>query len=312
MYVITGADGQLSGKIIENVLREVDGDQVILTSPVPERIAPERVERWTARGVTIRTADYADPEGLVRAFDGADVGFIVSGMIVGEVRQQQHRNAVDAFAKVGVDRIVYSSFLGADAEETTQVVTVDHHATEEYIRASGLTWNVFRDNLYLENYLYAFGQIALDEGRWRTCAGDTRATLVAKDDCAAVAAALILGRGERNRGYDVTGRELISVGEICALVAERSGVPLVYDSMPEDDLYAYYDSLHIPRTATGDFSRSPYPWCSEDIVTNEAAIRDGVMSRLSDDVELLTGRAPKTVHDLIDAAAAQWRLPAAR
>ena len=312
MYVITGADGQLSGKIIENVLREVDGDQVVVTSPVPERITPDRVERWGAKGVTIRKADYADPDELARAFDGADVGFIISGMIVGEVRQQQHRNAIDAFSKVGVDRIVYSSFLGADAEETTQVVTVDHHATEEYIRASGLTWNVFRDNLYLENYLYAFGQIALDEGRWRTCAGDTQATLVAKDDCAAVASALILGRGERNRGYDVTGRELVSVREICALVSERSGVPLVYDSMPEDDLYAYYDSLHIPRQATGDFSRSPYPWCSEDIVTNEAAIRDGVMSRFSGDVEALTGRPPKTIDDLIDAAAAQWRLPAAR
>lgn len=312
MYVITGADGQLSGKIIENVLREVDGDQVVVTSPVPERIAPDRVERWSAAGVTIRKADYAEPDELARAFDGADIGFIISGMIVGEVRQQQHRNAIDAFAKVGVDRIVYSSFLGADAEETTQVVTVDHHATEEYIRASGLTWNVFRDNLYLENYLYAFGQIALDEGRWRTCAGDTQATLVAKDDCAAVAAALILGRGERNRGYDVTGRELVSVREICALVSERSGVPIVYDSMPEDDLYSYYDSLHIPRKATGDFSRSPYPWCSEDIVTNEAAIRDGVMSRFSGDVEALTGRAPKTIDDLIDAAAAQWRLPTAR
>lgn len=309
MYVITGADGQLSGRIIENVLAEVDGDRVIVTSPVPERIGAERRGRWERAGVTIRKADYSDPDELVRAFDGVEVGFIISGMIVGEVRQQQHRNAIDAFATAGADRIVYSSFLGADAEETTQVVTVDHHATEEYIRASGLTWNVFRDNLYLENYLYAFGQIALDEGRWRTCAGDTKATLVAKDDCAAAGAALILGRGERNRGYDITGRELVSVRDICALVSERSGVPIVYDSMPEPDLYAYYDSLHIPRVATGDFSRSPYPWCSEDIVTNEAAIRDGVMSALSGDVELLTGRAPRTIDDLIDAAAAQWRLP---
>lgn len=312
MYVITGADGQLSGKIIENVLREVDGDQVIVTSPSPERIAPARRERWERAGVTIRHADYADPEGLVRAFDGAEVGFFVSGMIVGEVRQAQHRNAVDAFARVGVDRIVYSSFLGADAEETTQVVTVDHHATEEYIRASGLVWNVFRDNLYLENYLYAFGQIALDEGRWRTCAGDTEASLVAKDDCAAAGAALILGRGERNRGYDITGRERISVRAICALVSERSGVPIAYDSMPEEDLYAYYDSLFIPRKATGDFSRSPYPWCSEDIVTNEAAIRDGVMSAISGDFELLTGRSPHTIADLIDAAAAQWRIAGTR
>lgn len=306
MYVITGADGQLSGQIVENVLREVDGDEVTVTSPSPERIPGERLARWQAAGVTVKKADYSDTDELTRAFDGAEVGFVVSGMIVGEVRQGQHRNAIDAFANVGVDRVVYSSFLGADSETTTQVVTVDHHATELYLQASGLTWNVFRDNLYLENYLYAFAQIALGEGRWRTCAGDQRASLVAKSDCAAVGAALILGRGERNRGYDVTGREVVSVHELCDLVSERSGVPIVYDSMPEDQLYAYYDLLHIPRQATGDFSRSPYKWCSEDIVTNEAAIRDGVMSRISTDVELLTGKAPLTVADLVDAAAEVW------
>lgn len=310
MYVITGADGQLSGKIIDNVLGEVDGDQVRLTSPAPERIPAEKAKAWQDKGATIVKADYSDPEELARAVDGASVGFIVSGMIVGEVRQAQHRNAVDAFAKVGADRIVYSSFLGADKDETTQVVTVDHHATELYIKASGLSWNVFRDNLYLENYLYAFAQIALQEGRWRTCAGDVPASLVAKSDCAAVAAALILGKGERNTGYNVTSDKLVSVQQICELVSAKSGVELVYDSMPEEDLYAYYDSLHIPREATGDFSRSPYKWCSEDIVTNEAAIRDGVMSGISGDVEKLTGRKPLNVNDLIDDAAKAWVLPA--
>jgi NAD(P)H dehydrogenase (quinone) len=234
---------------------------------------------------------------------------MVSGMIVGEVRQGQHRNAIDAFKQVGVDRLVYSSFLGADREATTQVVTVDHHATELYLQASGLEWNVFRDNLYLDNYLYAFAQIALKEGRWRTCAGDERASLVAKRDCAAVGAALLLGNGKPNTGYNVTSSERISVREICELVSAKSGVEIVYDSMPEDELYAYYDSLHIPRVATGDFSRSPYKWCSEDIVTNEAAIRDGVMSAVFDDVETLTGAKPLTVSDLIDDAAKGWALP---
>jgi NAD(P)H dehydrogenase (quinone) len=42
MYVVTGADGQLSGRIIDNVLAAVDGDELILTTPAPERIAPEK------------------------------------------------------------------------------------------------------------------------------------------------------------------------------------------------------------------------------------------------------------------------------
>lgn len=310
MYLITGVDGKLSGMVVDNVLERVSGDQLILTSPFPDRIPADKAKAWTEAGAVIREANYSDPAQLAEAFAGADAGFMVSAMTVGEVRQQQHRNVVDAFKAAGVGRIVYSSGYGAGEANDEQVVIIDHHATEVYIRESGLQWNVFRDNLYLENYIYAFAQIALEEGRWRTCAGDTPAYLVAKADCAATAAALLLGDGEPNTAYDVTGREAVTVGALCALVAEKAGVELTYDSMPEPDLYAYYDSLYIPRKATGDFSRSPYPWCSEDIVTNEAAIRDGLLDNYSDDVERLIGRPQLTVGDIIDQAAATWVIPA--
>lgn len=308
-YAITGVDGQLAGKIVDNVLREVDGAQLILTSPAPERIPAAKLAEWTAHGAVLRPGDYSDPDQLAASLHGADAGFMISAMTVGEVRQAQHRNAIDAFKAAGVGRIVYSSGFLAGEDEPASVVIVDHHATELYLRASGLTWNVFRDNLYLENYLYAFAQIAIEEGRWRTSAGDTPAYLVAKADCAAVGAALLLGRGEPDTGYDVTGGEAISVHEICDLVAAKAGIDIVYDPMTDEELYAYYDSLHIPRQATGDFSRSPYKWCSDDIVTNEAAIREGFLNNPSPDVEKLTGRTPLTVRDLIDDAAKAWKLP---
>ncbi|MFT8988224.1 MAG: NmrA family NAD(P)-binding protein [Bifidobacterium psychraerophilum] len=307
-YAITGVDGQLSGKITALMFDEVDADQLILITPFPERIPKENIAAWESAGAVVRKADYSNPDELAKALQGADAGFMVSAMTVGEVRQQQHRNAVDAFKNAGVGRIVYSSGFKADEEVPASVVIVDHHATELYIKQSGLSWNVFRDNLYLENYLYAFAQIALDEGTWRTCAGDTPAYLVAKDDCAAAGAQLLLGHGERNRGYNITGSEAVSVRQLCELVSKHAGIDIVYDSMTEEELYSYYDSLHVPRQATGDFSRSPYLWCSDDIVTNEAAIRDAFLDNKSDDVELLTGRVARTAADLIEGAARSWNL----
>ncbi|WP_213989254.1 NAD(P)H-binding protein [Sodalis sp. dw_96] len=109
---------------------------------------------------------------MTEAFRGGKGLFLLSAMTVGEVRQQQHRNAVDAAKAAGIEHINYTSFLGADRPDTFQVVTIDHRATEYYLQQSGLQWNTLRDNLSLENYLIAFAAIAFKDMKWHTSAGE--------------------------------------------------------------------------------------------------------------------------------------------
>lgn len=306
MYIITGVDGNFGSKVVEEILHNVAPDQLILTSPVPEKIKPAVIEHWQSLGLTVRKADYSDTNSLKAAFTGGDRLFLISAMTVGDVRQQQHKNAIDAAKSCGIQHITYTSFLGADSKEIRQVVAIDHRETELYLQKSGIQWNTLRDSLYLENYLFAFAAIALKEKKWRTSAGEGQAAFVARDDCARVAVALLTGKGEPNRGYEVTGSELISVHKICDMVAQRADVAIEYCSMDDEALYQYYDALGVPRKATGDFSHSPYAWCSEDLVTNEAAVREGVMTKISDTIKQLTGRDPLTAADLLEKAAATW------
>ena len=35
------------------------------------------------------------------------------------------------------------------------------------------------------------------------------------------------------------------------------------------------ENLHIPETIDGDFSKSPVPFCSNDMITNETGIAEG-------------------------------------
>lgn len=65
-------------------------------------------------------------------------------------------------------------------------------------------------------------------------------------------------------------------------------------------MYQYFDALHIPRTTDGDFSKSPIPWCSDDMVTNEACVKEGKMNVASDDIYKITGKAPATVRELAE------------
>ncbi|NTW42563.1 MAG: NAD(P)H-binding protein [Cellulomonadaceae bacterium] len=306
MYIVTGVDGHFGSTVAELVLAKVPASELIFTSWDVSRIA-----HWAERGVQVRQADFDDVDQTGDAFAGGDRLLLISTMLVGPRRQQQHRNAVQAAAEAGVRHIVYTSYLGSDDESNEAIVTLDHRMTEQAIFASGMTWNVMRDSQYSEAMTQQQAAVAVSSGKFFANQGDGTVAFVSRDDCAAVAAALLLGAGEPNTAYDVTGPELLTYREVCELIAEVSGVAVEYVGLTDDQFYAMWDAMGVPRESTGDFSASPFPWCSDDMVSFGRAIREGMMAVRSDAVETLTGRPPLTMRALMERDAHLWPVPTA-
>src|SRR6202034_1119340 len=97
-----------------------------------------RPRRWQthrprAERGTVRRADFADPITLNEAFAGAEAMVLVSTTTV-EERFDNARNAIDAAARAGVSRIVYTSIVNAS---TARMTLADaHRRTEDYLRDS--------------------------------------------------------------------------------------------------------------------------------------------------------------------------------
>lgn len=306
-YVIMGADGQLGGRVAENMLEAVDGKNLVFTAPDPSRIPTEKLERWKARGVTVAAANYDDRKAMTEVFHTANRVWMISGVYIGLPRQLQHRNVIDAAVDAGIEHFTYTSFLGANRQGYAQYVLPDHTFTEAYLRNSGLAFNIMRNNLYLENYFVNAVRLALAcNNRWVTTAGEGIGTFVAKDDSGRVGAALLLGKGEPNADYDVCGRP-ISQRKICEMIVAASGIPFSYEPVGDEAFYAYLDGLGIPRSSEDNGSKSPVPWCSNDMVSNEAAIGLGQMNVPSDMIEHLTDRKPTDPADLVETYASVWR-----
>lgn len=301
-YIVTGVDGKLGRRVAENMLLEVPSHDLIFTCPDLKRLAPEKAERWNNLGVSLRQADYNDKEGMTRAFTGGDRIYIVSAVLIGEKRVQQHKNVIDAAKAAGVQHITYTSFLGATDPAYAHVyVTPDHTATEKYLKTCGVSYNVMRNNLYMENYLTTSVMLALmSDNKWYTTAGEGRATFIPKDDSARAATALLLGKGEPDKAYNICGCESISQRDIVELISELSGREIQYCPVGKEEFFEYLDTMNIPRDTDQDFSKSPVPWCGNDMVTNEASIAEGLMDVQSDAVEELTGMKPKTAREIAE------------
>jgi len=190
MIAITGATGQLGRLVINALLKKVPASEIIAAVRSPEKAADLQ-----ALGVTLRAADYSQPETLQSAFAGVDKLLLISSSEVGQ-REVQHKAVIDAAKAAGVGFIAYTSLLHADTSPLG--LGVEHRATEAQLKASGIPFALLRNGWYTENYAASIAP-ALAHHAFIGAVGEGRIASAARADYAA-AAAEVISRDDRGQG----------------------------------------------------------------------------------------------------------------
>ncbi|WP_298164777.1 SDR family oxidoreductase [Novosphingobium sp.] len=299
--VLTGASGNYGRGLTDRLIAAGRAADLILITRSPAKLA-DRV----SQGCTVRYGDFDKPETLAEAVQGAEKMLLISGTRVG-ARVVQHKAAIDAAAAAGVKHIAYTSFIGIDDPANPAEVRHDHIETERLIRASGMAWTMLRDAHYADAMILMAGPQVMQSGQWVSNAGEGLEAMVWRDDCIAAAAAVLLGEGHEGQVYNITGPELQTFREVAAIMAEVTGRPVAYVATTDDEQYAMFDAMGIPRRPVDDQSVAGIPWNSDDMVTFGQAIREGFLEVCTDDVERLTGREARSVRQMIEDNAEMLR-----
>jgi len=292
MIIVTGANGAFGRAAASRLIERVPRGELILTSRTPQKLAD-----FAARGAQVRFADFDDPSSLRAAFAGGTKMLLISTARVG-TRVGQHKNAIDAAVAAGVKHIAYTSVLNAHRPDNPAIVRLDHRATEEHIERSSASWTFLRDSQYSEAIALAMVPPALAMGRKPENAGDGRVAFVSRDDCVACATEVLAQPGHENRAYDITGPDLLSIPQALQMASEIAGKPIVVEPVDDEGMFAYFDSLGVPRHASDIVPKGPIPWSSDDMVTFAKSIREGFFDVRTDHVERITGQKPVSLRDI--------------
>ncbi|MDR3045983.1 MAG: SDR family oxidoreductase [Desulfovibrio sp.] len=238
MIAVTGASGQLGRLVMEGLLARVPAENIVAAVRNPSKVAD-----LSARGVTVRVADYARPETLDAAFAGVDRLLLISSSEVG-VRVPQHRNVIEAAKRAGVGLVVYTSILHADT--TPLGLGAEHRETEALLRASGLPHVLLRNGWYTENYLASL-PAALQHGAFMGSAGDGRIASAARADYAAAAVAVLTGEGQAGKVYELAGDTSYILAELAAEVSRRTGRQIGYTNLPQAEYRAMLVNVGLPE-----------------------------------------------------------------
>jgi NAD(P)H dehydrogenase (quinone) len=287
VIAVTGATGTLGGRAAAGLAAAGD---VAVRLVVRDAV---RAPRLPGVEVAENPGGYADRAGLRAALSGADTLYLVSAA-ESEDRLQQHLTAVEAAVEAGVQRIVYTSFLGA-APDAVFTLARQHAATEAAIAATGVRHTFLRHGMYAD-FVPFFATVEDGDAVIAAPAGDGRASFVSRDDLADVATAVLRDDSPAldGRALEVTGPEALSMAEAAAVLSEVTGRRVGYRDQSVEEAWA-------TRRPSG------HPdWEIEGWVTSFLAIAAGELATVTDVVPTLTGHPALTVAEHLRRHPEDW------
>jgi uncharacterized protein YbjT (DUF2867 family) len=282
--LVTGATGTIGSQVVSALKGHND---------VAVRVGVRSAAKATGLAggnVTPVDFEYDKPEQVKKAVEGVDKLFLVTPFVQNQV--ELATGLIDAAKAAGVRHIVKLSALGADFEPGIQLGRW-HRAVEKAIEASGIAWTFLRPNNFMENFLNyyppdASGNIYLP---W----GQGACSWVAGSDVAAVAAAALTGKGHEGKAYEPSGPEALTIAQVASVLSEVIGRKITYVDVPEEAARKAMLDMGMPV------------WMVDAMMELHGIDKAGYATKVTGDVQRVTGRAPTGFALFAQQNAARWK-----
>jgi len=276
MILVTGATGHLGRAVLQTLASKTASNNLAALVRDPDKAADLQ-----AQGISIRVGDYRGLASLERAMQGVTKVLLISGGGDDDALQQ-HYNVVDAARQAGVQCLAYTSRALKDPDLLTNQLMVRHFQTEDYIKASGLAYVLFRNILYMEALPQFTGPHVLTTGIGLP-AGEGKVAYASRSEMGEAIAHALLENSSDNKTYYLTGREAYSFHDVAAALATLSGKPVAYTPLETAEFEERLHARGLPATVI------------QRIVGFMTDIKNGQEEIVRSDLEQLLGRKPATL-----------------
>ncbi|GGF25622.1 SDR family oxidoreductase [Hymenobacter cavernae] len=276
MILVTGATGHLGRAVLQTLASKTAPDNLAALVRDPDKAADLQ-----AQGISIRVGDYRDLASLQRAMQGITKVLLISGGGDDDALQQ-HYNVVDAARQAGVQCLAYTSRALKDPDSLTNQLMVRHFQTEDYIKASGLAYVLFRNILYMEALPQFTGPHVLTTGIGLP-AGEGKVAYALRSEMGEAIAHTLLDSSCNTKTYYLTGSEAYSFHDVAAALTTLSGKPVAYTPLETAEFEQRLHARGLPAIVI------------QRIVGFMTDIKNGQEEIVRSDLEQLLGRKPSTL-----------------
>jgi len=267
-YLITGATGEVGSRVVKHLLgRNIRPRVFVRNEDKARSLFGERVD--------VFAGDLTEPASMRQALSGVETIYLVN--VGPEITQRDEMAAVLA-KQAGVKRLVKLSSL--DVEQGL-AIGAWHEKGEAAIRAAGIPFTFVRPTGFMSNLL-AWARSIKAEGLVRSSTANGRRPFIHTEDIAAVSVEALVNENYAGHSLPITGPDSLTLGEATATISEAIGRPLTFQAISDEEARERYSRI------------SGSPEETEAHVALWRAIREGRLAKVTDDVERILGRKPRT------------------
>lgn len=279
--VVTGANGNVGTPLVEALSQR--------GTPVRAAVHQDR-EAFDADVETV-LFDFDDPDTWGKAFKGARGLFVLRPPHISSV-EDAINPAIDAAIEAGVERVVTLSVMGAGSNPF-----LPHRRIEKHVESTGVAWTHVRPGFYMQNLSGTHRAGIRKHDEIIVPAGGGAANWIDTRDIGELAA-VVLVEGDIHDEciYEPTGPEALDYHQVSEILTEVLDRKISYE---RPGLWRYVH--HMRRDTEFGLGFILFSCILHTLV------RFGQSERLTDDVETVLGRPPRSLRDFAEDYADVWR-----
>lgn len=282
--LVTGASGNIGSTLIQALRQSARAADVVAAVHAGGR---------SVDGVASRTVDFADVRSLQNAMDGVGTLFLL--LPLAETMVSWTRNAVDAAKKAGVKHIVRLSGVGAEPN-SPYLILRSHGEADDYVKASGIAYTILQPVSFMQNFINYNSQSIKQDGAFYQAQADAKVSFIDVRDIADVAAAVLQNPATHSgKTYTLTGPQALSNDEVAVRIADATGTPVNYISVPPEAAIQAMQNMGMPQ------------WNVDALASLNELIRKGHSSQVTGDVAAVLGRSARSFDAYAAEHASAWK-----
>ncbi len=284
MILVCAASGRIGAKVIEFLGSSASGNKIVAGVRDVEKHSYLLTE-----GILVRKVDYDEVASMVSSFEGVEKLLLIPSFAPTDKRLSENLNVIEAAKRAGVKHISFISIMDTRSDSPLSFAKC-YGKTEEALAESGIKSAVFRTSMYTDN-LHEQIPTWLKTGELVTCAGEGKISYVSRDDIAAsIAAFLIRPQPESDyTTYTLTGPDALSYRDVAKIVNSIYGTSISMSHVTENQ---FRDTI---KEIWGLSYGGKLEYILEQTAKFQVVFSEGVMSKVTEDVETLSGRKPQDV-----------------
>jgi uncharacterized protein YbjT (DUF2867 family) len=241
--------------------------------------AKERVKAASRRASCVAGAeavrfDYEDKGSYPAAFEGVDRAFVlVPGGYTNAVALLQPVIQAAAERKI---KVVLQTALGVDADDK-----IPYRQAELFLIRSGVPFVILRPNWFADNF-HTFWLEGIKGGVISLPAGEGRTSFIDVRDIAACAAAALTTDRFDDQSFNLTGPEALSYYDAATVLSKVAGRKVTYGPVDDDTFIEMATAAGLPHDYAVFLASIFLP------------VRQGWTAGVTGDVQVLTGKAPRS------------------